>query len=183
MKYCTYCGKECKNDNSLRNHERLCKSNPNRQISNMDAARQSLRKKFSCIHCGEQYSKSNISKHQDACSKNIANQKPCPVCDKMFYGNNVTCSYSCSNKYFRTGENNGNWKGFNYRKIAELNHDFRCVVCSEDKIISIHHYDENHSNNEPNNLVPLCPTHHQYMHSRYKYLIDDIVKDYISRRC
>lgn len=30
---CKYCGKVCKNDNSLRNHERLCKNNPNRQES------------------------------------------------------------------------------------------------------------------------------------------------------
>lgn len=29
---CKYCGRECKNANSLRNHERLCKENPNRQI-------------------------------------------------------------------------------------------------------------------------------------------------------
>lgn len=29
---CEYCNKLCKNDNSLRNHERLCKLNPNRQI-------------------------------------------------------------------------------------------------------------------------------------------------------
>jgi len=28
---CQYCNKECKNANSLRNHERLCKNNPNRQ--------------------------------------------------------------------------------------------------------------------------------------------------------
>ena len=27
---CTYCGKSCKNDNSHRNHERLCPYNPNR---------------------------------------------------------------------------------------------------------------------------------------------------------
>lgn len=27
---CRFCGKECKNKNSLRNHERLCKLNPNR---------------------------------------------------------------------------------------------------------------------------------------------------------
>lgn len=27
---CKFCGKECKNPNSLRNHERLCKLNPNR---------------------------------------------------------------------------------------------------------------------------------------------------------
>ena len=33
MFVCKYCGKECKNANSLRNHERLCKENPNRQIS------------------------------------------------------------------------------------------------------------------------------------------------------
>jgi hypothetical protein len=31
MLICVYCGKECKNDNSLRNHQRLCKNNPNRQ--------------------------------------------------------------------------------------------------------------------------------------------------------
>lgn len=29
---CIYCGKACKNNNSLRNHERLCKENPNRDI-------------------------------------------------------------------------------------------------------------------------------------------------------
>lgn len=30
---CKYCSKECKNYNSLINHERLCKLNPNRQLS------------------------------------------------------------------------------------------------------------------------------------------------------
>lgn len=30
---CKFCNKECKNDNSLRNHERLCKLNPNRQLT------------------------------------------------------------------------------------------------------------------------------------------------------
>lgn len=30
---CKFCGKGCKNGNSLRNHERLCKCNPNRQAS------------------------------------------------------------------------------------------------------------------------------------------------------
>ena len=31
--YCKYCGKECKSKNSLHNHERLCKLNPNRQYT------------------------------------------------------------------------------------------------------------------------------------------------------
>lgn len=30
---CKFCSKVCKNDNSLRNHERLCKENPKHQIS------------------------------------------------------------------------------------------------------------------------------------------------------
>lgn len=32
---CCYCGKECKNTNSLCNHERLCSMNPNRQTLNL----------------------------------------------------------------------------------------------------------------------------------------------------
>ena len=34
MFVCNYCQKECKNHNSHRNHERLCKANPSRQESN-----------------------------------------------------------------------------------------------------------------------------------------------------
>lgn len=33
MLICKFCAKECKNANSLRNHERLCKHNPDKQIS------------------------------------------------------------------------------------------------------------------------------------------------------
>ena len=32
MYICKYCSKVCKNPNSLRNHERLCKENPNRSL-------------------------------------------------------------------------------------------------------------------------------------------------------
>ena len=32
--YCKFCQKKCKNENSLRNHQRLCHSNPERQESN-----------------------------------------------------------------------------------------------------------------------------------------------------
>ena len=37
MLVCKFCNKECKNLNSLRNHERLCGSNPNRQSSNLNS--------------------------------------------------------------------------------------------------------------------------------------------------
>lgn len=34
---CSYCGKYCHNQNSLRNHQRLCKMNPNRQSTIMES--------------------------------------------------------------------------------------------------------------------------------------------------
>ena len=44
--FCKYCGKECKNLNSLRNHERLCKLNPEKQVSSFMAYNEAIR-------CGE----------------------------------------------------------------------------------------------------------------------------------
>jgi len=37
MFICQHCDKECKSANSLRNHERLCKSNPSKQVSSFVA--------------------------------------------------------------------------------------------------------------------------------------------------
>jgi len=116
--------------------------------------------------------------------------KECPVCNNEFEtqvgtkNEKTTCSHSCSNTYFRSGKNNPNWKLISdnkdrfYRDICFIHHDKRCVVCGEDKIVSVHHYDENHSNNEPSNLIPLCPTHHHYIHSKWKDEVIDIVTEY-----
>lgn len=51
MLICKYCHKECKNDNSLRNHERLCKENPNRQFTIFRDP------EFQKINAGNQYTK------------------------------------------------------------------------------------------------------------------------------
>ena len=70
-----------------------------------------------------------------------------------------------------------------YFTIAWKNHVKECLVCGEKNIVAVHHYDENHNNNDPKNLVPLCPTHHIYMHSnKYKILILDRVIEYINTR-
>lgn len=109
----------------------------------------------------------------------------CPVCDMEFVstteGSNAktTCSHACANTYFRTGINHGKWNPNSYRSTCFHFHKKECVVCKEDKIVTVHHLDENHDNNDPANLVPLCPTHHQYWHSRYKYLVETIVLNYI----
>lgn len=66
-----------------------------------------------------------------------------------------------------------------YTTVAWRYHEKKCVVCNEELIVAVHHLDENHENNDPKNLVPLCPTHHQYMHSRYRKLIKHNVDEYV----
>ena len=111
--------------------------------------------------------------------------KSCPVCQKKFetlkdnLREKTTCSYSCSNTYFRSGVNNPNWKDSNYRTTCFAFHEKKCVVCGESKLVEVHHLDENKSNSDPFNLIPLCPTHHQYWHSRYKSEVEFIIKEYI----
>ncbi len=124
-------------------------------------------------------------------------EKNCPVCETIFTTKKghkrekQTCSYSCSNTFFRSGINNPNFgkKNFtdthngyyytNYRTICFHYHKKECVICGETKIVSVHHYDNNHRNNEPKNLVPLCPTHHQYVHSRYQSEVQEQIDNYI----
>jgi 5-methylcytosine-specific restriction endonuclease McrA len=57
-------------------------------------------------------------------------------------------------------------------------HKKECVICGENKIVAVHHYDENHNNDSIENLIPLCPTHHNYVHSRYKDEVIDTINKY-----
>jgi len=121
-----------------------------------------------------------MDRHKIICIMNPNNIIPCVVCgNPVKWKRAVTCSRACSNKYFRSGENNGNWKADSYRKICFEHHEKKCVLCGERKIVAVHHYDGDRTNNSPVNLVPLCPTHHQYMHSKYRDEIKDKIEKYI----
>ena len=80
-------------------------------------------------------------------------EKQCPVCDTLFITGKgsprekMTCSYSCSNTYFRSGINNPNWKEDSYRSTCFHFHKKECVVCGENKVVEVHHLDENPKNN------------------------------------
>lgn len=63
MHICKFCNKECKNPNSLRNHERLCKSNPNRQQSPFENLTiQQTKKKSNQFISGKQTAHSDETK-------------------------------------------------------------------------------------------------------------------------
>ena len=75
----------------------------------------------------------------------------------------TTCSIQCGNKYFKTthgGCLDGNSE-CGYRGICFKHWDKRCAICGWDLIVDVHHIDRNHNNNNPKNLIPLCPNHHR----------------------
>ncbi len=58
---CRYCKKKCKNGNSIRNHERLCKNNPNRQIPKLNGIIQyNKKRKELSIPGTNQYTKAKV---------------------------------------------------------------------------------------------------------------------------
>ena len=60
MFICKFCGKICQNPNSLRNHERTCRSNPE---WNPHA--------FKCQYCGREFPRKNyLTQHEPHCSHN-----------------------------------------------------------------------------------------------------------------
>lgn len=114
--------------------------------------------------------------------------KICPVCDGEFKTKKdhprekITCSISCANTHFRSGEDNPNYKKYsqnNYRRICFQHHKKECIICGETNVVAAHYFDENHSNNNPENLIPVCPTHHVYLHTiKLKPLIFNRVLEY-----
>ena len=133
-----------------------------------------------CDYCSKDYANTNIKRHMETCILNPVNLVECVVCSKPVKTKDaVTCGYSCSNTYFRSGPNNPNWKDDNYQSTCFHYHERKCLVCGEDKIVAAHHVNHDHHDNRPENLVPLCPTHHQYVHSRFADEVTPIIDKYL----
>lgn len=189
---CQYCSSVRKSKKSLIGHETFCKKNPEHKIQNTDFARQKANQKISCIWCEKKYTTGNIKKHENTCLKNPRvielKTKTCPVCNKNFLGDSTTCSHSCSNVFFRHGKSGGyqyktdkqldNSK--RYRDICFRYHEKKCIICNEKNIVAVHHLNENRKDNRPENLIPICPTHHQYYHSKYRNMVEKQILEYIN---
>ncbi len=60
-----------------------------------------------------------------------------------------------------------------YKKITK-----KCAICGFDKIVELHHLDENKKNNDKENLVGLCPNHHKMFHnSKFREEITKILRE------
>lgn len=170
---CKHCNNQFKytTTSEKANHSRWCDKNPIRNSSNHLYSRgteNKFGKKTSylvnCFSCNKTFSV-------------IEREKLFPSKEKYF------CSRSCANsiggkvkaiKYYQPDDS------VKYTTLAWRYHKKECIVCGENKIVAVHHHNEIHEDNRPANLVPLCPTHHQYMHSKYKWTIKDVVDNYVN---
>jgi hypothetical protein len=170
---CKHCQSqfEFKSISERANHSRWCFSNPKRfETKNLKEAQSlSLDRRLGIFK--------NFEVSCATCSTLIVvkeREKNFPSKKKYF------CSRSCAN----SSVEKQNQKSIIMMKLQVtklLRGDIinECCVCKESKIVAFHHLDENHNNNDPKNLVPLCPTHHHYMHSRFKLEIQKIVEEYV----
>jgi predicted class III extradiol MEMO1 family dioxygenase len=76
---------------------------------------------------------------------------------------------------------NSNWKGgysLHYAKNVATRHFKKneCAVCGYKISTDVHHWDKNKKNNNPDNLVLLCPNHHREVHLRL------LIKENISKK-
>lgn len=98
-----------------------------------------------CVRCGESY-----TVFGRALTKKVTESK--------------FCSRSCANNR----QDYWNKNATNYRTLCFQHNPKECRICGFDKIVVVHHMDENHHNNDINNLIPLCPNHHEMFHSKHK---------------
>ena len=78
----------------------------------------------------------------------------------------VSCGVSFNNSKNKRGENNPNWSNgaTNYRAKAFNLFEHKCVVCGfdeDERLLEVHHVDEDRDNNDNDNLVILCPLCHK----------------------
>jgi predicted nucleic acid-binding Zn ribbon protein len=135
-----------------------------------------------CKFCKKDVICSNIKRHEINCYLNPDNLKQCLVCGSAIKNHKTskgTCSRACSNVFFKNVRKRKTL--ITYRSICFDAHGKSCVVCGENKIVTVHHINENHNDHRKENLVPLCPTHHQYMHSRYKGEIQPFIDKFLEK--
>lgn len=151
-----------------------------------------------CSYCDKKYQKANLGQHEKRCMYNPENYTECKECDTHIEKHLTFCNSSCSAKYNnrvgKTGyrrminDNNGihpNKIGVNphYREMCFENYEPECVICGWDISVEVHHVDNNHDNDEPKNLIPLCSNHHIMTRmNKHKELINEKINEIVKEK-
>jgi len=157
---CKHCEQEFENTSQLANHVRW----KHRRAEFM----------VKCRYCKIDLPTANVGQHEKSCIKNPdVETSICKQCGEVIKGK-IFCNHSCSAKYNNEYGLTG-WKRMiingthpnagtaeeTYRTICFNYWDKCCAICGWDITVCVHHIDHNHDNNNPKNLIPLCPNHHE----------------------
>lgn len=122
------------------------------------------------------------------CSEVVKVKLKCAYCGKEFeryvsrLKDNKSGYYYCSKKCGNRHKNklraeNGEWdNSLNYRLKAFEKLPHYCAVChwnEDERILEVHHKDENRANNSLDNLCILCPICHRKITLKYYKLTSD----------
>lgn len=95
----------------------------------------------------------------------------CKRCGRLLPMHSKGLCGGCYSFVFKSDKN----KAWNYKKWYNLDTETykkitkACIVCGFDKMVDLHHLDENNENNSQDNLIGLCPNHHKMLHDfRYR---------------
>lgn len=170
--HCKYCNKDFSGLTGYEkaNHTRWCELNPKR--NNWNKTQGTINRY------------GDIKEYEvccDICQKTFIvkeREKVHPAKDKYY------CSKQCANAVGGRAKSKKYYPDelASYITVAWRYHERRCLVCDEVNVVAVHHLNENHDDNRPENLVPLCPTHHHYMHSKHKPLIENKVLEYVKEK-
>ena len=65
---------------------------------------------------------------------------------------------------------------YSYRQWAFNEYEHKCAVCGwceDERVLEVHHIDEDRSNNDINNLIILCPICHRYL-TLHLYTLEEL---------
>lgn len=136
--------------------------------------------KHHCLNC---WDRKEQDKWEDKvcayCGKTVKRLKSKIAVNKtgLFY-----CSRECGNRHKNVQrEENGEWVASkNYRLRAFQNQEHKCAICNwneDERILEVHHVDENRENNLTENLKILCPTCHRKITLGYYKLVENQLID------
>ena len=172
---CKHCKNEFDFDRTCdkANHSRHCDSNP-KKLESYKKMAEATKHRFD-KKLGE-YKDYTVQCH--TCDNNITvneREHQHPLNEQYF------CSRSCANSMGGTAKalKYHPDEVAHYTTVAWRHHKKECIVCGFDKIVAVHHMDHNHQNNDPENLIPLCPNHHQMVHSRWKDEVIPHIEEYL----
>lgn len=142
-----------------------------------------------CEKCERWFDPPNFISHVRVCGVT----KPCAAVDcRRPTTNDVFCSSACSARtnnragktgYSRYRERRGIKRKENYRDVCFKHWPEQCALCGWEIAVDVHHVDDDHSNDDPTNLVPLCQNHHMMTRlNEHKEKVRDQLKELIQRK-